>query len=331
MRNAFRDQVHDAAKRDERVVLLSGDIGNRMFDTFKEHFPDRFYNTGIAEQNMVGMAAGLAMAGLRPVCYTIANFLTYRVIEQIRLDACYHHLPVIFAGVGGGLSYASLGATHHTPEDLAMLRVLPGMTVLTPGDAMEVRSCVDAALAIDDGPTYLRLGKKDEPVYHDSPPAFSPGRWLHMRGPALRDVNHDPATVILSAGNILPVAIEAVERGLEAGLNLSLYSCPSVKPLDTALLQNAFVNARGVVTLEEHSRLGGFGSAILEWINDAERDRTLRAPAPLLRLGTADVFLHRTGSQDYARAAFGLSPDAVLDSIRSFVTKNPSPSATALA
>ena len=291
MRNAFRDTVTELAEADDRVVLLSGDIGNRMFDDFKQRFPDRFYNCGIAEQNMVGLAAGLAMGGLRPFCYTIANFLTYRVIEQIRVDACYHHLPVVFAGVGGGLSYASLGATHHTCEDLAMLRSLPGMTVLTPGDAMEVRSLTRAAHAIDGNPTYLRLGKKGEPVLHDAPPDVAPGRWSVMRGDPAAD-----AHVVLACGNVLPIALD--------GDAPCVVSCGSVKPLDDALLDTLFTRPDGpaVTAIEEHGP-GGFGSALLEWLHA----RGLPSARLTLR-HTPDAFLHRTGSQAWARAATGLTP-----------------------
>ena len=294
MRNAFRDAVAQAAAADERVVLLSGDIGNRMFDGFKADFPDRFYNCGIAEQNMVGMAAGLAMSGLRPVCYTIANFLTYRVIEQIRVDCCYHGQPVVLAGVGGGLSYASLGATHHTCEDLAMLRSLPGMHVLTPGDAVEVRALTAAALRRDDGPTYLRLGKKGEPVVHKTPPAIGPGRWSVVLGDVAA-ADH----VLLACGNVLPVALES-----NAGC---VVSCGSVKPLDEALLAEVFGSALRVTTFEEHGRDGGFGSAVLEWLHDHRPNDV----GKLRRVGTPDAFLHEAGDQTHARRVFGLTAEQV--------------------
>ena len=138
MRNAFADELLTVAERDPRVVFLSGDIGNRLFDKFKAKYPDRFYNCGVAEQNMMGMAAGLAMCGLRPICYTITPFTTTRCLEQIRVDVCYHHVPVIIAGVGAGLCYAELGATHHACEDIAFLRMLPTMSVVCPGDPVEV-------------------------------------------------------------------------------------------------------------------------------------------------------------------------------------------------
>ena len=154
MRNAFADEVTRLATEDERVVLLSGDIGNRLFDKYKALAPDRFFNCGVAEQNMTGMAAGLALSGLRPITYTITPFVTTRCLEQIRVDVCYHNVPVVICGVGAGLSYAGLGATHHSNEDVAFLRSLPNMSVMAPGDPAEARSLLpgDATSRVQGGP-----------------------------------------------------------------------------------------------------------------------------------------------------------------------------------
>src|SRR5438105_2515771 len=180
MRNAFAKQVTALAEQDERVVLLSGDIGNRLFDDFKAKCPSRFYNCGVAEANMVGVAGGLAMSGLRPVCYTITPFVTYRCMEQIRIDVCYHHVPVIIVGTGAGLSYASLGSTHHSCEEMGMLRLLPGLTILAPADEMEVRAGLKSALR-HEGPVYMRIGKKGEPVLHKTEPGFVIGKAIPLR------------------------------------------------------------------------------------------------------------------------------------------------------
>ena len=161
MRNAFAHEATRLASTDSRVVLLSGDIGNRLFDDFKKKHPDRFYNCGVAEANMIGVAAGLAMSGLRPICYTITPFITYRCLEQIRVDVCYHNVPAIIVGTGSGLSYASLGGTHHSCEEMGMLRLLPNLTVVAPADEHEVRGTLQAALA-QSGPVYMRIGKKGE-------------------------------------------------------------------------------------------------------------------------------------------------------------------------
>ena len=159
MRNAFSQEILEIARQDSRLVVLSADIGNHLFDKLKSEFPSRFYNTGVAEANTISMAAGLAVSGFRPVCYTITPFITYRCYEQIRIDICYHEMPVVIVGTGAGLSYASLGATHHSCEDIAIMRVLPGMYVAAPADAQEVKACLRAAVNLWK-PVYIRIWKK---------------------------------------------------------------------------------------------------------------------------------------------------------------------------
>ena len=297
MRNAFAAEIEAVAERDDRVVLLSGDIGNRMFDTFKERFPDRFLNCGVAEANMTGVAAGLGMSGLRPVTYTITPFVTTRCLEQIRVDVCYHDVPVTIVGVGAGLSYASLGATHHGCEDIAFLRALPGMTVIAPADAHEVRGAVRAALA-HDGPVYIRMGKKGEPLVHETEPDFQIGRAITLRPGS--DV------CLLSTGNLMPLTLEVADQLEEAGVSARVVSFHTIKPLDQELLASAFADYPVVVTLEEHSVIGGFGSAVAEWAAD-----TGPHDARLVRVGTSDQFLHEAGNQAYARERYGLTPDAI--------------------
>ena len=180
MRNAFADELTKLARENDKVVLLSGDIGNKLFDNFKKIDERRFYNCGVAEANMMGVAAGMAMSGLRPVIYTITPFTTTRCFEQIRVDACYHKAPVVIVGTGSGLSYAELGPTHHSCEDLAILRVLPNMTVLAPADEVELRQCMRAALR-QDGPVYIRIGKKGEKIIPKADDRFEIGHFAHER------------------------------------------------------------------------------------------------------------------------------------------------------
>jgi len=297
MRNAFARELTRLAAGDERVVLLMGDIGNRLFDDFKARFPDRFFNCGIAEANMMSAAAGMALCGLRPVVYTIVPFVTARCLEQIRVDVCYHHAPVVIVGVGGGLSYASLGATHQACEDIGLLRVLPGIKIVCPGDATEVRLGLQRALAQDD-PVYLRLGKKGEPAVHPDEPAFEIGRGIVLR--------EGTDVTLLSTGNLLPTAVAAAERLQAESLSVRLVSFHTVKPLDEALLRASFGSGRLVVTLEEHSVLGGLGGAVAEWLSEQDG-----LPARLLRLGTPDHFFHETGNQTYARQRLGLDAESV--------------------
>lgn len=294
MRNAFADELTKIGNDDDRVVMLSGDIGNRLFDKFKAAHPDRFFNCGVAEANMTGLASGLAMNGLRPVTYTITPFVTTRCLEQIRTDVCYHDLPVTIVAVGAGLSYAALGPTHHACEDIAFLRALPNMVVICPGDAWEVRAALRAAMK-QDKPVYIRMGKKGEPVVHDGPvEAFKIGKAIVMQ--------EGSDVALVSTGNMLPEAIEAQKVLAEKGVSAEVVSFHTVKPLDEAYLSGAFDRFKLVVTIEEHSLIGGFGSAVAEWAVDTGEDTR-----KLLRIGTPDKFFKESGEQEHARKVLDLT------------------------
>ena len=310
MRNAFARCVTGVAAADDRVMLLSGDIGNRLFDDFKARHPGRFLNCGVAEANMIGVAAGLAMDGLRPFVYTIAPFTTTRVLEQIRVDVCYHELPVTIVGVGAGLCYASLGATHHSCEDIAFLRALPGMRIVCPADPYEVEGATAATLA-SEAPTYVRLGKKGEPAVHPGPPEFEIGRAIELRS--------GTDTCVLATGNILPVALEAADLVAD-DISCAVFSFHTVKPLDEETLTRAFEDYSLVVTVEEHSLIGGLGAAVAEWLVDGPARR-----ARLLRIGTRDEFIHTAGDQDHARRWYGLTATSIADRVREAVAAGPRP------
>lgn len=301
MRNAFADELRMLAKENKDIMLLSGDIGNRLFDGFKEDNSDRFLNCGVAEQNMMGVAAGMALSGMRPVTYTITPFITSRCYEQIRVDVCYHDLPVIIVGVGGGLCYAIGGATHQSCEDIGMLRLLPNMTVVCPGDSHEVRGALRAALK-SKGPVYIRLGKKNEPVVHKGPVDLVLGKSIVMK--------EGTDVCILSTGNVLPVCLDTAKDLGERGVSAKVVSFHTVKPLDRAMLADAFSSFDLVVTVEEHSLLGGFGAAVAEWLADQRPQR-----ARLLRIGSPDSFFHRTCDQGAARENAGITCSCVLDRI----------------
>ncbi|MDA1192369.1 MAG: transketolase [Candidatus Poribacteria bacterium] len=299
MRNAFAEEIARLAATDERIALLSGDIGNRLFDPYKAQFPERFFNCGVAEANLIGTGAGMAMCGMRPVGYTIVPFITTRCLEQIRVDLCYHRLPMVIVGVGGGMSYASLGATHHSCEDIAFMRVLPGMTVICPGDSHEVRGAVRAALQLD-GPSYIRIGKKGEPLVHETEPDFKIGKGIVVR--------EGTDVCLLATGNILPVAVEAGEALAAQGVSARVVSFHTVKPLDDALLRESFERFRVVATVEEHSVLGGLGGSVAEWMTDQQNVR-----ARLCRIGTPDEFLHVAGEQEYARECWNLTTKGIAE------------------
>ncbi len=236
---------------DDRVVVLSGDIGNRLFDDFKERHPTRFYNCGVAEANMTGMAAGMALCGLRPFTYTITPFATTRVMEQIRIDVCYHKAPVTIVGTGSGLSYASLGPTHHSLEDVAFLRALPNMTIVCPADAAEVRAALSAILEID-GPVYLRLGKKGEPTVHQQTPQLVIGRGLTVR--------QGSDVCLLALGNMVAPSLEAAALLEKSRISAMVVSMHTVKPLDEPLLRDVLGRFAVVAVVEEHSRIGGLAA-----------------------------------------------------------------------
>lgn len=296
MRNAFAEVLTTLAQEDKRLVLLSGDIGNKLFDKFKQIDPARFYNCGVAEANMMGVAAGMALSGLRPVIYTITPFTTTRCFEQIRVDVCYHQAPVVIVGTGSGLSYAELGPTHHSLEDMAILRTLPGMCVLAPCDATELDLMLRAALQ-QDRPVYIRIGKKGEPAIHAERPELRIGEALVVR--------EGTDLALLSAGIVMPEVLKAAELLREQGISAEVASFHTIKPLDGAYLQQATRRFKLLVTVEEHGLIGGLGGAVAEWRAEQNAD------IPQLSIGTPDQFMHEIGSQQYAQAKYGLVADKI--------------------
>jgi transketolase len=306
MRNAFADEMTKLAQQDKRVVLLSGDIGNKLFDKFKEVDERRFYNCGVAEANMMGVAAGMALSGLRPVVYTITPFTTTRCFEQIRVDACYHKAPVIIVGTGSGLSYAELGPTHHSLEDMAILRTLPGMRVMAPCDTAELRFALRAALN-EDGPVYIRIGKKGEPAIHQQLAELQIGKAIVVREGA--DI------ALLGAGTIMSEVLKAADILEAQGISTEVVSFHTVKPLDVAYLAAASKRVKLFATVEEHGLIGGLGSAVAEWRAAAD------ARNPLLSFGTPDEFMHEVGTQEYARAKYGLTPENIASRVLAAIRK----------
>jgi len=304
MRNAFAQAIIEFSDSYPDIIMLAGDIGNRLFDKFKEKHPDRFYNCGVAEANMTGVASGLAYSGLRPVTYTITPFNTTRCFEQIRLDVCYPNLPVIIVGTGSGLSYAGLGATHHSMEDIAILRTLPNMHVVCPADPVEVRLALKDAFRLA-RPTYIRLGKKGEPVIHKIIPNFEIGKGITVR--------EGSDIAILSVGNMMPVALQCAEILASKSISVRVISLHTVKPLDEKLLSELFLDYQEIAVLEEHSLIGGAGSAVLEWGNKNRVDLN-----KLVRFGGPDRFFTSCGNQTEARKSMGLESETIsLEILRS--------------
>jgi transketolase len=301
VRNAFADEVTQLAKVDSRVMVLSGDIGNKLFDPFKKLDQKRFINCGIAESNMMSLASGLALNGLRPIIYTITPFTTTRCFEQIRVDVCYHNSPVIIVGTGSGLSYAELGPTHHSLEDLAIMRTLPGMQVIAPCDSIELRLALRTAL-LSSAPTYIRIGKKGEPIIHDVHPTFSIGKAITMRTGS--DI------LILSTGTLMSNALKAANMLGDIGLSSQIASFHTIKPFDNDYLHKHLEPYRLIVTIEEHSKIGGLGSIVSESL----ASKNLRPPQ--LMIGVEDEFMHETGSQEYAQRKYNLHPEGIYNQIQ---------------
>jgi transketolase len=295
MRDAFFSALTEVAERDERVWALTGDLGIGLFDEFCRVAPGRYLNVGIAEQALVGVAAGLAYAGQRPVAYSIAPFLTARAHEQVRVDVAIAHANVTLVGVGGGVAYGYLGPTHHGTEDIAVMRALPGMTVLAPGDPGEARRATEAALALD-GPVYVRLGKNGEPdLLGDAPFVIGSAVTLADGG----DV------VLASTGPVLRQVLGAAARLERDGVHATVLHYGTVKPFDAEALTGAAARAGAVLTVEEHTIVGGLGSAAAVALAEAGTGARLR------RIGLRDTFAHEVGSQGHLLAAHGITEEQI--------------------
>jgi transketolase len=251
MRNAFIQELVALARQHPQIALIVGDLGYSVIEPFADEFPDRFINAGVAEQNMTGLAAGMASEGYHVFTYSIANFPTFRCAEQIRNDVAYHNLPVTIVSIGGGLAYGALGYSHHAVQDYALMRTLPHMLIAAPGDPMEVRACM-RYLVENPGPSYLRLGKAGEPNFHPAPPDVAPGRWLRVR-------DGDEHRVLLSTGAGMQIAMERSAHAHHAVYSMPLWSMAN-KPAQAEALRTRVE----VLTIEDHLQDGGFGSWLLE-------------------------------------------------------------------
>lgn len=297
MRNAFLDELYDLAREDSRIVLITGDLGFGVVERFANDLPDQFVNAGVAEQNMTGMAAGMALTGRTVFTYSIANFPTLRCYEHVRNDVCYHNANVTIVAIGGGFAYGQLGATHHAIEDLGVMRMLPNMMVVAPGDPVEARAATRAIVARP-GPCYLRLGKAGEPIVHDEPIQLELGRAIVVRDGA-------DATLI-SVGGMLPLAVRAAESLAANGIDVRVLSMHTLKPLDDDAVLRAARETRAVVTIEEHSVLGGLGGAVAELLAERVEIRT-----PFRRLGVPSQFSPRVGTQEFLLAENGLDAPSI--------------------
>lgn len=279
MRNVFIKELVKYAETDPRIVLITGDLGYSVLEPFQTKFPERFINAGIAEQNMTGLAAGLALSGKIPFTYTIVNFATLRCLEQIRNDICYHNANAKIVSVGSGFAYGTQGYTHHGIEDITIMRCLPNMRVFSPADSVETQALVKLMLEIE-GPCYLRLAKADEPKLHES--------LEHYSYPKMIQLCSGSKGVILSTGVITSKILEFVTNH---NLDYAVYSVPIIKPLDIETLSKLANSYNNILTIEEHQLNGGFGSAILESLNSLQMQGKISSMPRVYRYGVDDKIL----------------------------------------
>lgn len=298
MRTNFINQLIEEARRNEKIFLLVGDLGYHVIEPFAEEFPDRFLNVGIAEQNMAGIAAGLAMTGYNVYFYSIGNFPTIRCLEQIRNDIAYHQANVKVVSVGAGYAYGSLGATHQATEEIGALRVLPNMVVATPGDPLEARAITKISASYD-GPMYIRLGKAGEKTVHSEDSID-----LKIGDICSVITREGNQTAVFACGNILDAALHQIN---EENLNYDLYSVPFVKPINKEQLINIVkTHPAGLITIEEHQRSCGMGSAIVEVLNDLYYEGDIEVYPKVKRIAIPDEFADVVGTQVFLREHEGL-------------------------
>lgn len=293
MRDTFVRTIIELAKENKNIELVTGDLGFGVLKPFWEQCPDQFTNAGIAEQNMTSVAAGMALSGKTVFTYSIGNFPTLRCLEQIRNDCAYHEANVKVVCVGGGFVYGSLGMSHHATEDLAIMRALPGVVVMAPGDLVEAAEAVKAITEYP-GTCYLRLGRGGEKRIHDKIENFRIGKAIKVRD--------GEKVAIFSTGAIFEEVQKAYDMLREKGMNPIVYTFPTVKPIDEEVIARCARECELVVTCEEHNMVGGFGSAVAEVMAEMTGKQ-----ARLLRIGLEDAYCTKVGSQAYLREECGIS------------------------
>ena len=304
MRDAFSTTLVELAKADPKVLLITGDHGYALFDQFRRECPDQYINAGIAEQNMVGMAAGLARLGFRPFVYGLSAFVPVRVIEQIKLDVAHDNLPVVFLGDGAGFVYSHLGTSHQSTEDIAATRAIPNLVILSPADAHEMGECLEYSYLIK-SPVYLRMGKSDRgDVSADAVEKVS------LANAKIRKIRsgNDSLPALIATGSMVKTAVEIAD----AHGALEVWSVPSIKPLGTEDFQSFSANRRTLVTIEEHSVMGGLGSAVAEIYSSYGQGK-------VLRIGVEDRFSHACGSYAYLLQEHGLDYESIKQKVKKIV------------
>ncbi len=306
MRDTFVKTALEIAKKDKNVHIVTGDLGFGVLKPFFEGLPDQITNVGISEQNMTGVAAGMALEGKTVYTYSIGNFPTLRCIEQIRNDCAYHNANVKIVCVGGGFVYGSLGMSHHATEDIAVMRAMPDVTVMAPGDLVEAE-CATRAIYETPGTCYLRLGRGGEKRIHEKIDNFQIGKAIK--------INDGERVAIFTTGGIFDEAQEAVELLKESGINAALYTFPTVKPIDSETVRECASKFDYIVTVEEHNIIGGFGGAV------AEELASFKNSCVQLRIGLNDTYSCIVGTQKYLRDYYGMSAAKIKSRIEAMLNE----------
>jgi transketolase len=309
MRKVCLESVYQLAKTDPNIVFIGSDLGPGVLNSMKNEIPERFFMEGISEQHVVGMAAGLAMEGFVPYVNTIATFLSRRCYEQIAVDLCLHDLPVRLIANGGGAVYAPLGPTHLAVEDMAILRVLPNMTVVAPCDADEMRRFMSKSVAWPH-PIYIRLAKGGDAIVSREEHGFEIGKAILLKEPV--------EELFVTTGVMAQLALKASTRLEAEGISCGVLHMHTVKPLDGVSLAKWLPVAQHVVTVEEHARIGGLGSAVLEFCNDEMPEQAKK----IARIGIPDRFADQYGSQNSLLDYWGISVDSLCNAMRKLVRKS---------
>jgi len=302
MRDRFIYELTEIAKVDKNVILITSDLGFGVLDNFVEEFPAQFINAGVAEQNMTGIATGMALEGKTVFTYSICNFPTLRCLEQIRNDTCYHQANVKIVAIGGGFCYGSLGISHHATEDLSIMRALPNITVVAPGDIVEVAAATRAVYNTS-GTCYLRLGRGGGKRIHEGDINFKIGKAIQL-------FDGDDVALI-STGGILENAFKARKMLDDMRLSVGLYSMHTLKPFDKEMVEDIAKKVKLIVTIEEHTVIGGLGGAVSEILAQMPQPR-----ARLQMVGLSGCFSSVVGDQEYLRKVYGMSVEGIVEKVK---------------
>jgi len=301
MRNALSDALVSLGKKDPNILLLTGDHGYALFDDFRRECPRQYINAGIAEQNMVGVAAGLARSGFRPIVYGLCAFIPIRVLEQIKLDVAHDHLPIIFIGDGAGFVYSHLGTSHQSTEDIACSCAIPNLSVYSPADRFELTQCLTMAYK-DNSAVYLRIGKADRGDVHQSLPNIKSGRLIKVK--TAKKTKYS----FIATGSMVRTAIDVADKLHD----IDVWSAPFIKPIDRSMVEKICHNSEAVVVFEEHSKFGGLGSLIAEIASES-------SPVKILYVAVNDRFSQKCGTYEYLLEEHGLDFSTVYKKVCNFL------------